>query len=125
MTATNLQPLEWHGPRLWLARAAWITTALAAAALLLAAIPAYVRLTGVFTEQEQFAAGLLGAPALFSPSPQFELWNDLAYNVLSFGAAALSLALAVLIFRRRPNEPIAFVTSFILLLYSVVMAGPL
>jgi hypothetical protein len=111
--------------RLRLVRAAWFGLATIALAALLASIPAYIRLVGVFTEEERFEAGLLGAPGLFSPSPQFEFWMDSAYNLLSFGAATLSLALAALIFWRRPREPIAFIVSLTLLAYGVVMAGPL
>src|SRR5262249_52395048 len=50
---------------------------------------------------------------------------DIAYNLLSFAAAALSLALAALIFWRRPREWMAWVVSLTLLVYGIVMAGPL
>ena len=98
MTATQLQPLEWQGLRLRLARTAWISTALAAAAPLLAAIPNDIRLTGVFTQQEQYVAGLAGAPAPFSPTAPFEFCNNLAYNAL--WAAAVTVVVAA--FVRQP-----------------------
>jgi signal transduction histidine kinase len=117
------RPAAWRG--LELARPAWLFMAAIALAALLASIPNYIRLLGVFTEQEQFAARLMSMPGLFSPSPQFEFWTDVFYNALSFGAAALSLALSALVFWRRPRDPIAFVVSVTLLAYGILMAGPL
>ncbi len=121
----GLRLAGWRERSLELARPAWFILAAFALAALLASIPAYWRLLGIVTEQERFAGSLAGPPNLFSPSPQFEFWVDTAYNLLSFGAAALSLALAGLIFWRRPREPIAFVASLTLLIYGIVMAGPL
>lgn len=117
-------PGQLQGRRLWLARTVWYVVATLAFAVLLASIPGYVGTVGRLTETERVAAALIGPPALFSPSPQFEFWADAAYDVLSFGAAALSLGLAVLIFLRRPAEPLAVTASLVLLLYGVLLAGP-
>jgi hypothetical protein len=125
MTATHVQPLTWQGSRLRLARAAWLVTAALAFGALLVSIPAYIGSVGVFTETERYAATILGVPVLFLPGPQFEFFNDIAYDLLSFGAAGLSLGLAALIFLRRAREPVVFAVSLTLLLYGVVMAGPL
>ncbi len=122
---TSVRPLEWQGARLRFARAAWFSMAAPAIVALLASIPAYVGSVGIFTETERYVASLLVSPLLFSPAPQFEFWNDVGYELLSFGAAGLSLGLAALIFLRRPKEPVAFAVSLTLLFYGVVMAGPL
>jgi len=125
MTATHVQPVTWQGSRLRLARAAWFGTAGLALATLLASIPAYIGSVGILTETERAAGAMMGSPALFSPSPQYEFWSDIAYDLLSLGTAGLSLGLAVLIFFRRPRKPVAFAVSLTLLLYAVVLAGPL
>src|SRR5713101_7224255 len=59
-----------------------------------------IRVRAAGRSQGVSAAGgtLTGAPSLFSPSAQFEFWNDAAYNLLSSGPAALSLVVAKLIF---------------------------
>lgn len=116
---------EMRGHWLSLARGAWVVVALAMGALLLASIPAYIRLTGVYTEQEQAAGRLLGSVVLYSPSPEFEFWMDVAYNLLSFAASILCFALAALIFFRKSNERMALLVSLTLLIFGVVMTGPL
>jgi hypothetical protein len=125
MTAASGQALEWGGPRVRLARAAWFSIATLSLITVLASIPAYIGSAGILTETEHAAGVLMGSPTLFSPSPEFEFWADVAFDLLSFGTAALSLTLAAVIFVRRPKEPVAFAVSLILLLYGVVMAGPL
>jgi len=125
MSALSIRPLEWQGRRLQLARAVWFVTAALACVALVASIPAYIGSLGAFTEAEHAAGTLMGSLALYSPSPQFEFWADVGYDLLSLGAAGTSLGLAALIFFRRPREPVAFFVSLILLLYGVVMAGPL
>lgn len=107
-----------------LARVTWYVVAVLAFALLIASIPQYILLVGVVTEQEHSAGVLFGSPLLFSPSPQFEFWIDVVYNLLSFGASLLCLGLAALIFRRKSDERMAFVVSLTLLLFGVLMTGP-
>lgn len=107
-----------------LARITWSVVAALALALLLASIPQYIGLVGVVTEQERSVGVLLGSPLLFSPSPKFEFWTDVAYNLLSFFASLLCLALAALIFHRKSDERMAFLVSLTLLIFGVVMTGP-
>ena len=107
-----------------LARAAWYAVAILVSATLIASIPNYVRLIGVVTEQEQSAGMLLGNPAFLSPSPAFEFWTDVVYGLLSFSASVLCLALAGVIYRKKPDELMAMVTSLTLLIFGVVMTGP-
>lgn len=114
-----------RGRAVGVARSVWFITALLAAALLLASIPNYVGLVGLVTEQERSTANLLGGPLLFSPSPDFEYVADVAYSALSFSAALLSLVLAGLIFRRGSDRVMPLVVSLTLLLYGILMAGPL
>lgn len=106
------------------ARAIWFSVAAFALALLLLSIPQYILLVGVVTEQERLASVLLGSPLLFSPSPTFEFWVDVVYNLLSFSTSVLCLVLAMLIFRKKSNERMAFVVSLTLLIFGVVMTGP-
>lgn len=107
-----------------LARVTWFVVAASMLALLIASIPQFVVLVGVVTEQEQSAAGLLGSLKLFSPSPEFEFWVDVFYNLTSFIASVLCLVLAALIFRLKSGERMAFVVSLTLLLFGIVMTGP-
>lgn len=108
-----------------LSRAAWAGVAVVAAVVLVTSIPNYVRLVGVVTEQEQVMGRLMGGSAMLSTSPGFEFWVDVIYNLLSFCASILSLVLAWLIYRKKPDDRMAVVTSLTLLIFGVVMAGPL
>jgi signal transduction histidine kinase len=113
-----------HGRWRLIARAAWYIVAALACAWLIASIPAYLFSLGIVTPGEREGVDLLGSLALFSPSPTFEFWMDLSVMVTSLGASVLSLALAVLLFRRKPNDVMAWLVSFTLLLYGVIMTGP-
>jgi signal transduction histidine kinase len=115
---------ELHGRWRVVARAAWYGIAALALAWLFASIPAYLFSLGVVTTGERAAVNLLGSLLLFSPSPSFEFWMDVAVMFTSLGASALSLALAFLLFRRKPNDAMALLVSFTLLLYGVIMTGP-
>lgn len=106
-------------PRLkgaWLkaARFAWILLALLMAAVLLTSLPAY-------------GQTLRGELAHVSPANQdsttavFAALSALA----SLATALLCFTLALLFFRQRFTEPVAAGLSFYLLLYAVIMAGPL
>ena len=106
-------------PRLtgaWLraARAGWILLALLALAILLSSLPGYVqefdRQFGRLPVESQST----GAAILLALS-----------GLASLASAGLSLALAAIFFRRRFAEPVAATLSVYLLLYAVVMAGPL
>jgi signal transduction histidine kinase len=106
-------------PRLsgaWLraARAGWILLALLALASLLSSLPGYVQ---EFDRQ-------FGRLPVESQSTGTAILLALS-GLASLASAGLSLALAAIFFRRRFAEPVAATLSVYLLLYAVVMAGPL
>lgn len=102
------------GKGLLAARVAWIALALAVLAILLTSLPGYV---------QEFGAGL----GHISPDSQSTGATVMAIlsGLASLASALLSLTLAAIFFRRRFAEPVAAALSFYLLLYAVVMAGPL
>lgn len=108
--AVPLLPGAW----LKLARVAWILLAIAAVLILLTSLPGY---------RETFGGQL----AHVSSQGQTEGTGILAVlsGVASLGAALLSMTLALLFYRRRFAEPIVAALAFYLLLYAIVMAGPL
>ena len=113
--ASNTKTIaQLSGSWLRFARLAWIVLALAAAAILVTSLPAY---------WQTFSGDL----AHVSAESQNEWTAILAAlsGVASLGAALLSLGLALLFFRRRFGEPMAATLSFYLVLYAIVMAGPL
>lgn len=124
LAPTDADVVRLSGRERVIARVTWFVVAALALGLLIASIPQYVLLVGVVTEQEHAVSVMLGSPALFSPSLEFEFWSDLAYNLLSFCASALCLFLAALIFHRKPEERMAFVVSLTLLVFGIVMTGP-
>jgi signal transduction histidine kinase len=106
-------------PRLtgaWLrtARAGWIVLALLALAVLLSSLPGYVQEFGRQFGRLPVESQSTGAAILLALS-----------GLASLASAGLSLALAAVFFRRRFTEPVAATLSVYLLLYAVVMAGPL
>jgi len=106
-------------PRLtgaWLraARGGWIFLALLALGILFTSLPGYVQEFGRQFGQLPVASQSTGAAILIALS-----------GLASLASAGLSLALAAIFFRRRFAEPVAATLSVYLLLYAVVMAGPL
>lgn len=106
-------------PRLegnWLraARLGWIILALVALGILLTSLPGYA---------PKFS-GQLGHVTAESPSTSAYFFAA-ASAIVSLSAALLSLGLSVMLFRRRFEEPIAAALAFYLLVYGIVMAGPL
>jgi len=106
-------------PRLtgsWLkvARIVWVVLALLMAALLLTSLPA-------------FAQALNGELAHISPQNQNNVTAVFAVlsALASLVTALLCFGLALLFFWQRFTEPVAAGLSFYLLLYAVIMAGPL
>jgi hypothetical protein len=87
----------------------WWATFFTSLLLILAAIPGY----GV-----KFSA-LSGG---FTAINQVVLWLGM---LISMGSAILCLWLALLVFIKRPGEPIAIFLSFFLLFFGIVMVGPL
>jgi hypothetical protein len=100
-------------PAPWLAvvRVAWPLAALASLAVLLLSLPGYLQ------------DPLGGTPV--DVSPQVLSAYAAISVVASMAAAALSLALAGLLYWRRPNDRMAVFISFVLLGYGIIMAGPL
>src|SRR5258707_8484055 len=96
-------------------RLAWWLLALAMAGLTLAALPGYLQAVRANT--------FLEVPLAASNSWSL-LLNGLG-ALLSLAAAVLSLALAALLFWRRADDPMALFVSAFLLLYAVMMCGPL
>jgi hypothetical protein len=102
-------------PALRLARVAWWLLAVAMAGHTIASLPGYIQSIRDYS--------FLEVPLAVPGS-----WG-LALNILgaaiSLAAAVLSIALAGLLFWRRSDEPMALFVSVFLLLYAVMIAGPL
>lgn len=96
------------GKWLTIARIGWLILALVALFILVTSLPGY-------------ALRLSGADDHIGNSSIFALLSVLA----SLASALLSLGLAVMLFRRRFEDPTAAALSFFLLIYGIVMAGPL
>ncbi len=104
-------------PPRWLslAQAVWVVTAVLALGVLVASIPGY----GVVASQGDWVGRVVEAPAGLVRA------IDLAGALASFAAALVSLALAGLLFWRKPGDRMALFVSFGLLAYGIVLAGPL
>jgi signal transduction histidine kinase len=102
------------GRRLRVARFVWLLLMALALGILVASLPGYADKLG----------GRLGHGPWtdIPPSARFFAASG---GVASLASALLSLALAALLFRRRFAEPMAALLSFYLLLYGVVLAGPI
>ncbi|MDX1417201.1 MAG: GAF domain-containing sensor histidine kinase [Candidatus Promineifilaceae bacterium] len=102
------------GKWLLLARMGWIILALCALAIFISSLPGYARdfvdfFTHTFSETQP--AGIV----------VFAVVSALA----SLASALISFTLSTVLFRSRFEEPVAASLAFYLLIYSVVMAGPL
>jgi hypothetical protein len=102
---------RWLGP----ARAIWAITAVLALGVLVASIPGYT----LVASQGDWAGRAVAAPAGLVRA------LDLAGALASFAAALVCLALSGLLVWRTPDNGMALFVSFYLLVYGVVMAGPL
>jgi hypothetical protein len=100
-----------RGPWQALVRAIWLVTALIAFSIFVLALPGYLR--------------LFGEPLRIQASAAFIATFTLIGLLASLLAAALSLALAVVLYWRKPNDKMAVFISFFLLAYGIIMAGPL
>jgi hypothetical protein len=91
----------------------WLWWALFGASVLfaLASLPGY----GLKPNMVEFSGVLVTAQ-------QAALWLALSLSIVS---AVLSLALALLVFIKRPGEPMAIYLSFSLLFFGIFMVGPL
>lgn len=97
-----------------LARVLWFVCALAAFGVILAALPVYW-------------IGILEGSSFYQTdvSSSFALIMNLVIGLMSLFAALLSLFLAVILFWRKADDPMALSLSFFLLIYSFTLAGPL
>ncbi len=108
---TNLnEKMKEHRASSWV-RASWWLTVFVAVGIFFASLPGY----GVW---------LSGAQGVVESSPlsRVAFWISLA---ASFSATLISIGLAALLFWRKPNDRMALYTSFYLLGYGALMAGPL
>lgn len=102
------------GSWLKMARIAWVVLVLLMAGILLTSLPGYGRSLG----------GELGHVALQRQDNVTAVFAVLS-AVASLVTALMCFGLAILFFRKRFTEPVAAGLSFYLLLYAVIMAGPL
>ena len=100
----------------WLlaARVGWILLAIVVVTILITSLPGY----------GQTFAGRLAHISAQNPNNITVVFAILS-GIASLGTALLSLGLAFLFYRRRFMEPMVALLSFYLLLYAIVMAGPL
>lgn len=97
-----------------IARIGWILIAIIAASILVISLPGYwSRWQGQFSHSIGFES---------PPSAKF---FAIAGGIASLASALLSIGLSTLIFRRKFSDPVAMLVSYFLLIYGIVMAGPL
>jgi len=110
LTTTRLQ-----GFWLRLARVGWVLVAVVALAFLLTSLPGY---------QLRITSGLPGHGPVSNPSMGY-VYLQAVNAITSLASSLLSLYLALLLFRRKFGNPAVAAVSFYLLLYGIVMTGPL
>ncbi|HEX6386529.1 MAG TPA: histidine kinase [Anaerolineae bacterium] len=100
----------------WLrvARITWIVFAVVVTGILVASLPGYAA---------RFGGQLIHVTG--SEIPPGAHFFAAASGVASLASAFVSIGLSALLFRRKFTEPIAVLLSFFLLIYGVVMSGPL
>ena len=97
-----------------IARIGWIILALLAVVILIGSLPGYFsRWQGQFSHSSSTENSLY--VTIFA----------IAGGVASLAAAILSIGLAILLFIRKFSTPISIFVSFFLLVYGVVLAGPM
>ncbi len=94
-----------------LVRVLWVLALGASLVVLIGSLPGYWML-----------ANGSRPPNPFNPEPQSAAWLAV---LVSVGSALLCVALAVLLFVKKPNDRMALFLSFYLLLYGIVLGGPL
>lgn len=99
-----------RGQELTLVRAMWVVAALAAVGIFILALPGYLR--------------PLEARPVQASAAVIATLNGIGL-LASLAAAGVSLALAGLLFWRKPDDRMALYLSFFLLGYGIVMAGPI
>ena len=108
---------EKHRSRDWLraARVIWIILMAAALAILVSSLPGYLGRIASRTLNHA-PDGSQATTVLFFP---------VASSLASLGSAGLSLFLSGVLFRRKFENPAVAAVSFYLLLYGIIMTGPL
>jgi hypothetical protein len=99
------------GRWLRLGQTAWLITAAIGLVLFFLSLPGYAL---AFQGQDPMTAGV-------EPASGFRVLSGVA----SMASALLCLALAVLLYRRKRGDAMALFISFYLVIYGIVMAGPL
>jgi signal transduction histidine kinase len=103
------------GVWLRIARVGWILLAVIFLGILIASLPGYV---------VRISSGLPGHGPLTEPSRGY-VYLQAVNSIASLVSAILSFYLAVLLFRRKFDNPAVAAISYYLLLYGLVMTGPL
>lgn len=103
-----------HGSWLKVARLGWIVLALVALGILLSSLPGYAL---------RFSGGAIHASGDSAGTSNTII--SAASSVASLATALLSLGLSWMLFRQRMEEPAAAALAYYLLIYAVLMAGPL
>jgi signal transduction histidine kinase len=99
-----------------LARVGWWPLAALAAGVFILSLPAYILNLG---------KGPPDVVAGIGSSSGFVFVIDVLSGLASVGVALISFGLAILLFRRKPGEEMALFASFYLLVFGVLLAGPL
>lgn len=102
-------------PWLRLARLGWILLAMLAIGILLTSLPGYLI---------RINSGLPGHGLSTDPSSSY-VYIHIINTLTSLASAILSLSLALLLFRHRFENLAVAATSFYLLLYAIILTGPL
>jgi len=105
-------------------RVVWMVVALAALTIAILSIPRQVAMLGKLTDEESLGIAWFGGIPQGTILP-FERLFDIIYLTTTMGAVAFCFGLAVLLYVRQFHERTAMLTSFFLLLYGAIMAGPL
>src|SRR5262245_22802765 len=112
-----------HGQWLVIVRTAWFMTAAFAMVILLASIPAAIAHLGTLTLMEQWSYRVAGVPITAPDALEFSF--DLITLSVGLVSTAAYLTLAVVLFRRKGTETMALLFSAFLLLFGVLITGPL
>lgn len=114
LTVASINP-RMEGKWLRLARLAWITLAVVALFIFITSLPGYaLRIT----------SGIPTHGTVEEPSSGYVLLQTVN-TLISLSSAVLSFSLSLLLFRHKFENPAVAAVSFYLLLYAVIMTGPL
>lgn len=114
LAVTSINP-RMEGKWLRLARSTWITLAVVALVIFLTSLPGYVL---------RITSGLPVHGTVVDPSSWYVFLQSVN-SLISLSSAVLSFSLSLLLFRHKFENPAVAAVSFYLLLYGVIMTGPL